>query len=364
MAPLQNTTRFVIATACLLLLLSFGYRAGFGLFVKPLSEANAWGRETISFALALQNLVWGLVAVFAGAIADKFGNLVVLISGAILYGLGMVLMPYADTPFTLYVSAGVLVGAGIAGTSFGIVLPSLTRAVPEDRRAWVLGVGTAAGSMGQFLVVPVLQNLIDAYDWQISLLILAASTFLLVLFSLPLKAYSGANEAQQTQNQQGVSEALIEALAYRSYLLLLFGFFVCGFHVAFITAHMPAYLSDLGFSDDVGAWSIALIGLCNVFGAYFSGLWSGRISKRAILVFIYASRACVIVLFLWLEKTLPVVLIFSAVMGFLWLATVPPTSGLVAVMFGTRYMAMLYGLVFLSHQVGSFYRRLVRWVAL
>ena len=354
MTPLSRNARFVVITACTLLLLSFGYRAGFGLFVKPFSEANGWGREVISFALALQNLAWGIVAVFAGGLADKFGNVFVLVAGAILYGLGMWLMSFADTPLALYLSAGILVGAGIAGTSFGIVLPALARAVPEDRRQWVLGVGTAAGSLGQFLIVPLLQGLVSWFDWQTALVILALSTLGLIILALPLGPYSGAVEAAVTNDTESAAAAFKKAFGHQSYVLLTIGFFVCGFHVAFITAHMPAYLSDLGFSAEVGAWSIALIGLCNVFGAYLAGVWSGRVAKRSILVGIYFARAIVISIFLAVDKSLAVILVFSAVMGFLWLATVPPTSGLVAAMFGTRYMAMLYGFVFLSHQLGSF----------
>ena len=344
----------LILAACALLLLSFGYRSGFGLFVKPITEANGWGREVISMALAVQNLVWGIVAVFAGGLADRFGNLKVIVAGTILYALGMVLMSGVDNPWMLNVSAGLLVGAGVAGTSFGIVLPAMARAVGEERRQWALGLGTAAGSLGQFAVVPAAQVLIDAYGWITALNILAGSSLTMVLLAMPLAPYSGNLQTAQKLVEQTVPEALQEALGYRSFLLLVIGFFVCGFHVAFITAHMPAFLTDIGFDAKVGAWSISLIGLCNVFGAYLSGLLSGKLLKRHVLVFIYLSRAVAITLFLLIPFSLISVYVFSAVMGFLWLATVPATSGLVAVMFGTRYMAMLYGIVFLGHQVGSF----------
>jgi MFS family permease len=344
----------LILAACALLLLSFGYRSGFGLFVKPITEANGWGREVISMALAVQNLVWGIVAVFAGGLADRFGNLKVIVAGTILYALGMVLMSGVDNPWMLNISAGLLVGAGVAGTSFGIVLPAMARAVGEERRQWALGLGTAAGSLGQFAVVPAAQVLIDAYGWITALNILAGSSLTMVLLAMPLAPYSGNLQTAQKLVEQTVPEALEEALGYRSFLLLVIGFFVCGFHVAFITAHMPAFLTDIGFDAKVGAWSISLIGLCNVFGAYLSGLLSGKLLKRHVLVFIYLSRAVAITLFLLIPFSLISVYVFSAVMGFLWLATVPATSGLVAVMFGTRYMAMLYGIVFLGHQVGSF----------
>ncbi len=348
------SSHFLIATACLLLLLSFGYRSSFGLFVKPITEANGWGREVISLSLAIQNLFWGVAAVVAGGLADRFGNVKVVVAGALVYALGMVLMAGVDSQWVLHSATGILVGAGIAGTSFGIVLPALARAAGEARRQTAMGLGTAAGSMGQFAVVPVAQFLINDYGWITALNLLAASALAMALLAIPLAPYSGRAEAEYGEQDQTVSQALGEALNHRSYLLLVSGFFVCGFHVAFITAHMPAFLSDLGFEAKWGAWSISIIGLCNVVGAYLSGIWSGRIFKRYLLAGIYIGRAVAITLFLLLPITLPSVLIFSAVMGFLWLATVPPTSGLVAVMFGTRYMALLYGIVFMGHQLGSF----------
>jgi predicted MFS family arabinose efflux permease len=349
-----GSSGFLIATACLILLLSFGYRAGFGLFVKPITEANGWGREIISIALAVQNLFWGIIAFFAGGLADRFGNVKVVIAGTLLYALGMVLMPGVESPWGLNVSAGILVGAGIAGTSFGIILPAMARAVGPERQQWALGLGTAAGSIGQFAIVPIAQMLIDAYGWGTTLNILAGSALVMAVLAMPLAPYSGRQPSAQPVKEQTVPEALQEAVHYRSFLLLVMGFFVCGFHVAFITAHMPAFITDLGFDPKVGAWSISIIGLCNVFGAYLSGIVSSRMSMRYLLVFIYSARAVVITLFLLIPFSLISVLVFSAAMGFLWLATVPPTTGLVTLMFGTRYMAMLYGIVFFGHQVGSF----------
>ena len=345
---------WLIFSACLLLLLSFGYRSGFGLFVKPVTEANNWGREVISIALAVQNLSWGIIAVFAGGIADRFGNVKVIVAGTMLYALGMSLMSGVDNAWMLNASTGLLVGAGVAGTSFGIILPAMARAVGEQRRQWALGLGTAAGSLGQFAVVPLAQLLIDAFGWKIALNILAGSSLSMALLAMPLAPYSGRQEAKRQAEGQTVPQALQEAFGHRSYVLLVTGFFVCGFHVAFITAHMPAFLSDIGFDATVGAWSISIIGLCNVFGSYLSGILSGRILKRHVLVIIYASRAVAITAFLLTPPSIVSVVVFSAVMGFLWLATVPATSGLVAVMFGTRYMALLYGFVFLGHQIGSF----------
>jgi len=344
----------LIISACALLVLSFGFRSSFGLFVQPITEANGWGREVISFSLAIQNLVWGVAAVFAGGLADRFGNVKVVVGGTIFYATGIALMAGVDSPWLLHTSTGLLVGAGVAGTSFGIVLPALARAVGEERRQWALGLGTAMGSFGQFLMVPLAQTLITSIGWVFALYVLAGLALTMAALAMPLAPYSGATEAAKNTVDQGLGEALAEAFAHRSFVLLVFGFFVCGFHVAFITAHLPAFLADAGFSPSVGAWSISVIGLCNVFGAYLSGLLSGTYSKRYLLVAIYLSRALVIAVFILTPMSLVSVLVFSAVMGFLWLATVPPTSGLVAVMFGTRYMALLYGVVFLGHQIGGF----------
>ena len=344
----------VLISACLLLMLSFGYRAGFGLFMQPMSEARGWGRDVLSLALAVQNLAWGIIAVFAGGLADRYGNLKVLLAGVACYALGMWSMAYAATELEIVSTAGILVGAGIAGTAFGIVLPALARAVPEEKRGWALGLGTAAGSFGQFLVVPLMQELIDLVGWFQALQYLGLSALFMAVLTLPLASYSGANDESGPAIEGSLPQILRRSLRVRSYLLLVLGFFVCGFHVAFITVHMPGYVVDMGFDAKVGAWSIGLIGLCNIFGAYFAGVQSGRRSMRKILTFIYLGRVVAITLFLMTPISLTSVLTFSALMGFLWLATIPPTSGLVAVFFGTRYMTFLYGFVFLSHQLGSF----------
>ncbi len=346
--------KVVILAACGLLILSFGYRAGFGLFLQPLSLARGWDRDVLSLALALQNLAWGVIAVFAGGLADRFGNLKVLLTGVLLYATGMWGMAYAQTPAQIILTAGILVGGGIAGTAFGIVLPAMVRAVPEAKRGWALGVGTAAGSFGQFLVVPIMQWLIESCTVYPAIRMLAVSTFMMALLAIPLAPFSGANEAKPDGQTVSMWAILVRAFRLRSYTLLVFGFFVCGFHVAFITVHMPGYVVDLGFAPSVGAWSISLIGLCNIVGAYYAGVKSQTLPKHRILVAIYSLRVVAISFFLILPVSLVSILVFSAVMGFLWLATVPPTSGLVSVFFGTRYMAFLYGIVFLSHQLGSF----------
>ena len=354
LSKIPSSTWLLLISACLLVMLSFGYRSGFGLFVKPISEANGWGRDVIGFSMAIQNLVWGVVAVFAGGLADRFGNVRVIISGVVIYALGMGLMPHVTAPWMLHSTAGMMVGAGVAGTSFGIVLPALARAVSEDRRQWVLGVGTAAGSMGQFLVVPISQGLIDNVGWVNALHILALSAFAMAVLAMPLAPYAGGGKSETNIPAQTMRQALSEAFRHRSYVLLVAGFFVCGFHVAFITAHLPAYLSDLGFDAKIGAWSVATIGLFNVFGAYMSGIISGRRERRSVLIWIYLLRAVAITAFMLIPISLVSVFAFCAAMGLLWLATVPPTSGMVAMMFGTRYMSLLYGFVFLGHQLGSF----------
>lgn len=349
----------ILISACLLLMLSFGYRAGFGLFVPPMTEAREWGRDVLALALAIQNLAWGVFAILAGGLADRFGNRFVLLAGVVCYALGMWLMAHSSTEWGIISSAGLLVGAGVAGTSFGIVLPAIAKAVPAEKRGWALGLGTAAGSFGQFLVVPLMQVLVNQLGWFMALQWLGLSALAMCLLILPLagKAQNDEEtdaEAEEWLVQRSLGAIAADALRVRSYLLLLLGFFVCGFHVAFITVHMPGYVIDLGYPASVGAWSISLIGLCNVIGSYYSGKLSGRIPMHRILSFIYAARAVVITLFLILPTSVPGILLFSAAMGFLWLATVPPTSGLVALFFGTRYMTFLYGIVFFSHQVGSF----------
>ncbi|MGH1486042.1 MAG: MFS transporter [Cellvibrionaceae bacterium] len=345
----------VIASACALLVLSFGLRSSFGLFVNDITQPNGWGREVISLSLAIQNLSWGIVAVFAGGIADRFGSTKVIVGAAILYGLGIWFTAGVDSVWVLHGATGLLVGAGIAGTAFGIILPAMARAVGPERRQWALGLGTAAGSFGQFLIVPIVQGLVDFSDWQTALHLMAVATLFMALLAIPLAPYSGsAGTVENAVPDQTLTQALQEALYHGSYWWLLAGFFVCGFNIAFITVHMPSFLQDLGFSAQIGAWSIAIIGLFNVVGSYSSGIISGKWSMRQLLAWIYFARAILVAVFILLPPSLINVLIFSAMMGLLWLATVPPTSGLIALMFGTRYMSLLYGIVFLSHQLGSF----------
>ncbi len=345
-----------IALVCILLALNFGLRSSMGFFMAPISQEFGYGREVFAFALALQNLCWGLFQPLAGAFSDRFGTLKTLFIGAALYALGLYVTAEASTIFGLNIGAGVLMGMGIAATGFGVVLPAMARMVSPEKRSFALGLGSAAGSAGQLLVIPVAQGFISAYGWSNALLLLAGGALMMVLLSSPFRNEKQAKLAQteSAEKTQTMTQALKEAGVYSHYWLLVVGFFVCGFQLAFITVHMPAFLSDEGFSSDVAVASLSLIGLFNIFGCLLSGSWAGIYSKKKLLTIIYALRAVAIALFMVFPMTDWSVYLFSIVTGLLWLATVPPTSGLVAQMFGLRYMGMLYGIVFLGHQLGSF----------
>jgi MFS family permease len=348
-----RTPAVVVVCGCVIAVLTFGIRSSFGLFTAPISEAHGWGREVFALAVAIQNLVWGAGQPFAGALADRFGSARVLAAGGILYALGVALMAVADTPLSMNLTAGVLIGLGLAGGSFTIVIAALVRRVPLERRSWVMGIATSAGSLGQFLIAPLGQAFILAYGWQNALLLLALGAGTVPVLAVAMKSSPGASSSAG-EVDLGLTQTLARAFGHRSYLLLIAGFFVCGFHVAFITVHLPPYLTDQGIGPQLAAWSIAIIGLGNVVGSYVSGVLGGRHSKRWLLAAIYLARSAVIALFVLLPMTSVGVVLFAAAMGLLWLSTVPPTTGLVAVMFGTRYMATLFGFVFFSHQVGSF----------
>lgn len=352
--PVKLLSVFV-ASACLLLAVNFGLRSSMGFFMPPISADFGHGREIFAFSLALQNLCWGLFQPVAGAIADRFGTFRALVGGAIAYALGLYVTANADSIWALHSGAGILVGMGIAGTGFGIVLPALARMVPLEKRAFALGLGTAAGSAGQLLVIPVAQAFIASYGWQTALLLLAGGALGMLLLAGPFRnAATSGHTGDREEPQQTLTEALKEAGGHVHYWLLIAGFFVCGFQLAFITVHMPAFLTDNGFDPGVAVASLSLIGLFNIFGCLLFGSWSGRYSKKKLLGIIYALRAVAIMLFMLAPLTTTSVYLFSIATGFLWLATVPPTSGLVAQMFGIRYMGTLYGIVFLNHQLGSF----------
>ncbi|WP_374449125.1 MFS transporter [Stella sp.] len=339
----------VIVAGCLFNIFSFGLRTGYGLFLEPMSATYGWGREVFSFASAIQNLLWGLGVPFAAAAADRWGTARVLALGALLYGGGTALMPFATEPWMLTATMGVMVGLGLSCASFSIVLAALGRAVPAEQRTWAFGLGTAAGSLGQFLIAPVEQLLLGLLGWSSALVAVGA----MALVMLPL-AWLLRGRPAQVAGQQSLGEALREAGSHLSYWYLVAGFFVCGFHVAFILTHLPPYLKDVGVPASVAGWSLALVGLFNIVGSYTAGVLGGRRSKKWLLSLIYLGRAVVITAFVLTPPSTASVLVFAAAMGLLWLSTVPLTSGLVALMFGPRYMATLFGIVFFSHQVGAF----------
>lgn len=344
-----------LVCACLILVINFGLRSSMGFFIKPISETHNYGREIFAFSLALQNLFWGLCQPVAGMVADKFGTVKTVIFGAILYALGLYITSIASSPLMLHSSAGLLIGMGIAGTGFGVVLPAMARLVSPEKRSLALGLGTAAGSAGQFLLIPVAKEFILVYGWQSALVIMAIGALAMILFSPPLAGEASSQNISDLQSRQTLPEALREAGSHIHYWLLTAGFFVCGFQLAFITVHLPSYLTDNGFSETTAAYSLALIGFFNIIGSLGSGVLAGKYSKKWILAFIYAARALVLGLFLVMPMSEVSIYLFSILTGFLWLATVPPTSGLVAQMFGVKYMATLYGIVFLNHQIGSFF---------
>lgn len=343
-----------VAFACVLLALNFGLRSSMGFFMAPISDEFGYGREVFAMSLALQNLWWGLTQPIAGAISDRFGTLKTVLAGTVLYALGLYVTANASGAAELHIGSGFLMGMGIAATGFGVVLPAMARMVAPEKRAFALGLGSAAGSAGQLLVVPVAQSFLSAYGWSSALLLLAACALLMVVCALPLARDGATSNNTESNSGQTAKQALQEAGAYSHYWLLVAGFFVCGFQLAFITVHMPAFLLDKGFEPDVAVMSLALIGLFNIFGCLLSGSWSGKYSKKTLLAYIYGIRAIVIAIFMLYPMTAGSVYVFAIATGLLWLATVPPTSGLVGQMFGLKHMGMLYGIVFLSHQVGSF----------
>ncbi len=344
----------IIISGCLIALLSFGPRSAMGFFQLPMLADTGWDRTTFGLAMAIQNLFWGLGQPFFGAIADKFGTWRVLALSSVLYSSGLIIMSTAPSPMWLNIGGGVLVGLGIASASFGIVLAAFARNVAPEKRSLAFGIGTAAGSAGMFVFAPLSQGLIDAYGWAQALVYMAMLMVFIPLLAIPLRGNSSSGSQKQTDVEQSIGAALREALGHKSYVLLISGFFVCGFQVAFITAHFPAYLRDIGIDSSYAVLSLSLIGFFNIIGSLASGVIGQRYSKPMFLVLIYIGRSVAVTAFLLLPQTETSVVIFAVVMGLLWLSTVPPTNALVAIMFGTRYLGMLGGVVFFSHQVGSF----------
>jgi MFS family permease len=347
-----RTPVVILICGCLISMISFGPRSALGFFLTPMSTEHHWGRDVFSMALAIQNLLWGLGQPFAGAVADRFGANRVLIVGGLLYAAGVALMAHATTPGMLDLSAGVLIGFGLSGSSFTIVVGAFGKLMPPQWRSLAFGAGTAAGSFGQFLYSPLAVALSEAFGWQSALTIFAAATLIIIPLAMMLAAPRG--ERATTAPPQSFRGAITEAFAHRSYVLLVIGFFTCGFQLAFTTVHLPSYLVDRGLSAQVGGWTLAVIGLFNIIGSLGSGYLGARMPKRYILSIIYFARALSILIFILIPPSAPATLVFGAVTGLLWLSTVPPTSGLVATMFGTQWLAMLFGFAFFSHQVGGF----------
>ena len=350
----RRSVPMIVAAGCLIGAVSFGPRSTMGFFLTPMTSENGWSRETFALAIAIQNLVWGAGQPIAGMIADKFGTARVLSGGALIYALGLALMSQTADAVALQLTAGVLIGLGIAGSAFVLVLAAFARLLPERMRSLAFGMGTAAGSVGQFIFAPLGQGFIQHYGWHTALLVMAAIMLVVPFLSSALGGKPNAAPVGRSEADQSIPEALREAFRHRSYQLLVAGFFVCGFQLAFVTVHLPAYLADLGVPAVYGGYALALIGGFNIIGSLTSGVLSGRMPRRILLAMVYFLRSLIVVFFVLTPASPASVLIFSASMGFLWLSTVPPTQQLVAIMFGTRYMATLFGFVFLSHQLGSF----------
>ncbi len=355
MVSVWRTPLVILICGGLIGSIGFGPRAALGLFLTPMSAANGWSREVFALALAIQVLVWGTAQPFVGAIADRYGSLRVLSAGALLYCVGLVLMAYSTTPGVLDLTAGLLTGLGIAGSSFTIVIAAFGKLIPPHMRTLAFGVGTAAGSFGQFLFSPLAVGFISWFGWQQALIAFGLITLLVIPLAFAVRtAPMDVSVKPGVATQQSLLQALAEAFGHRSYILLVLGFFTCGFQLLFITVHLPSYLVDRGLSVDTGAWAIGTIGLFNIIGSIAAGWLGDRMPKRYLLSIIYVLRSLAVVVFIMLPVTATSAIVFGACMGLLWLSTVPPTSALVAVMFGTRWMATLFGFAFFSHQVGGF----------
>jgi MFS family permease len=387
-----RTPAVVLICGCLISMVGFGPRSTLGFFLTPMSHDQGWGREVFALSVAIQTLLYGAAQPFSGAIADRFGTVRVIIAGTLLYAAGIFMMAHAATPETLFLSSGVLIGFGLSGCSFNLVLSSFGKLLPESWRSLAFGAGTASGSFGQFLFSPLAVGLIDTLGWRTTLEVFAGLLLLMVPLafaiatprsdapaqtsvrslgeddsqtSIPslrkddppqtsVRSPRTAEAAPSATQIQNYKQALAEALGHRSYILLVLGFFTCGFQLGFVTLHLPSYLIDRGLSAEVGGWTLGVIGLFNIVGAMTSGWLGGRMPKRYILAVIYFARALAVVFLITLPASPAVALIYGAATGLLWLSSVPPTAGLVAVMFGTRWMAMLFGIAFFSHQVGGF----------
>ena len=351
-----RTPAMIVACGCLIAVISYGPRSSFGFFMRPMTADNAWGRDVFAFSVALQTLIYGMVQPFSGAIADRFGTIRVIIVGALLYATGIYMMAHATTPRELYLTSGVLIGFGLTGCSFNLIISSFGKLLPESWRSISFGAGTAAGSFGQFLFSPLGVSLIEKVGWRTTLEIFAGILLLIIPLSFAIatsRQDAPAKPGAAPIFRQNYRQALAEAFTHRSFILLVIGYFTCGFQLNFVTLHLPSYLIDRGLSAEVGGWTLGVIGLFNIVGALTSGYLSGRMPKRYILAFIYSMRALTVLFLITMPASPTVAIIYGAMTGLLWLSSVPPTSGLVAVMFGTRWLAMLVGIAFMSHQIGG-----------
>ena len=353
-APKTLSITQVLVCGAAVVTLSMGTRHAFGLWLQPVTQAQGWTRETFALAIAIQNLTWGLAGIFSGMAADRFGAFRVVIAGGLLYALGLVGMAYSTTGLMFGITAGLMLGTAQAGTTYAVIYGVIGRNVSAERRSWAMGVAAAAGSFGQFLMVPTSGLLISSIGWQQALVALAGMSLFIIPLAWGLRE-PGFADGGVVPRDQTILQALREAFKYPSFQLLMAGYFVCGFQVVFIGVHMPSYLKDHGLSPQVASTALALIGLFNVFGTYAAGTLGQRMAKRHILAFIYFARAVVITIFLLVPLSPMSVYVFSAVMGTLWLSTVPPTNAAVAQIFGVQHLSMLSGFVFFSHQIGSFF---------
>ena len=346
-----RTPLVILICGCIIMTISFGIRAGFGLFLQPMALEYGWGREVFSFSIALQNLMWGALGAVAGGFADRYGPGRIIAIGAICYILGLIGVAYIDTPWLMHVNAALLLGGALGGTSFGIILAVIGRTVAPERRSLYMGIATAAGSFGQFALVPLTQVLIASLNWHNALLVLAGIAALILPLTLAL---AGRPHTAGGASHQSVGQALREAMNEKGFHLLFWGYFVCGFHIAMLTVHLPAFVTDAGLSPTHGMTALALIGLFNIVGTLGAGYLGGRFSKKYLLSTIYSIRAVLITILIALPLTPLNLYVFACGIGLLWLGTVPLTNGLVGQIFGMRYMAMLASIVFFGHQIGSF----------
>jgi MFS family permease len=352
MKAIRTTPLVAVLCGGVIMGLALGIRHAQGLFLLPMTLDRAWTREEFAFAIALQNLVWGLAQPFTGMIADRFGSMRVIFAGCILYGLGLYFMAHASSTVELTLSAGILIGMALSATAFGTVYGALSRLVTPARRGWALGLAGAVGGLGQFAMVPSTHGLIDAFGWSMALVFIAAAVALVAPLALSL---SDKNvQPASPQAEQKLASALREAFSHRGFWLLNLGFFACGFQLAFIAGHLPAYLADQGMNARSGVIALSLIALANVAGTFLFGWWGGMYRRKNLLAYLYLARSVLMVAFIALPVTELSVYVFAFGMGFLWLGTVPLTTGLVSQVFGVQYISTLFGFVFVGHQVGGF----------